>query len=406
MAEEKKRFAFTKRGIAALRVPKGSRRYCYDTKTEGLAICVSPSGVRTFYLYKWLNAKPVRIPLGKWPTLSVQNARDACLKLLGMHANGVDIHAARHAVRHEQTVGGLLGFWIERAKGHKKTWKDDQTLYDRFLAPWATRRLSSIKKADVAALHAKIGTQNGHYQANRVLSLVSAMFGVAGDIGFVGVNPARGVKKFREVKRDRFLTAEELPKFFESLLKEPSPLFRDFFVLAILTGARRSNMEAMAWQDIDLDNAYWRIPESKSGLPVVVALVPGAVAILTARKEATNGSPWVFPAKSRTGHLSEPTAAWRRLLKRAGLANLRIHDLRRSLGSWQAMGGASLSVIGKSLGHTQIATTEVYARLALGVVRTSVESATTAMLAAGKASVGSAGVVLDVSSTEVAADAE
>jgi len=226
------------------------------------------------------------------------------------------------------------------------------------------------------------------------------MFGKASDIGFNGANPAKGVKRFKEEKRDRFLTADELPAFFAALASEPNTMFKDFFLLTILTGARRANMESMAWADIDLEAEFWRIPTTKSGVPVVVPLVAPALAILRQRRKAANGSPWVFPAPSKTGHLVEPWACWRRILKRAKLADLRIHDLRRSLGSWMAIGGASLPIIGKSLGHTQASTTAVYARLSMDPVRDSVGAATAEILKIGKASVGAAGMVIDVASKE------
>ena len=104
---------------------------------------------------------------------------------------------------------------------------------------------------------------------------------------------------------------------------------------------------------------------------------------ITARKEAANGSPWVFPHKTKCGHITEPKNAWARICKSAKLSDLRIHDLRRTLGSWQAAGGSSLHVIGKSLGHRNQATTAIYARLNLDPVRESVNRATAAILAAG-----------------------
>ena len=303
--------AFTKMRLAAIPVPQGKRVYVYDEKTEGLCLCVTPAGTRTFYIYKWMDRRPVRIPLGKFPTLSVEQARTACRKLLGKHADGVDVQQARQAARHEQTVAGLWSFWLAYAEQSKrpKSLSEDKRQYNSFLKPWAGRRLSTIKKADVAALHAKIGKENGKYAANRVLSLVRAMFNKAGDMGFNGVNPAVGVKRFPEEKRDRFLGADELPSFFKALLAE-NATFRDFFLLAILSGARRSNVQSMAWADVDLNAAYWRIPSTKSGVPVVVPLVPAAVAILTARRKITNGSPFVFPSSGRTGHIMDPKAAW------------------------------------------------------------------------------------------------
>ena len=220
------------------------------------------------------------------------------------------------------------------------------------------------------------------------------MFNKASDMGFRGENPAKGVKRFKETKRDRFLERDELPAFFQALLAEPNEALRDFFLLCLLTGARRGNVQAMRWEDMDLTAGRWRIPETKSGVPVVVPLCDPALAILQNRRKAANGSPWVFPGRGKTGHLIGPKSAWARILKRAGLSDLRPHDLRRSLGSWQAMGGASLPIIGKSLGHTQAATTQIYARLQTDSVRASVAAATTGMLEAG-------GVVIDVDSVKL-----
>jgi len=99
-------------------------------------------------------------------------------------------------------------------------------------------------------------------------------------------------------------------------------------------------------------------------------------------RQGSSSSIWVFPGTGVTGHLVEPKKAWKRVLERAGISNLRIHDLRRTLGSWQAKTGASLVIVGKSLNHKSPSTTAIYARLDLDPVRESVERATGAMLVA------------------------
>ena len=233
------------------------------------------------------------------------------------------------------------------------------------------------------SLHAKVGSKNGHYAANRLLALVRAMFNKAPDIGFTGSNPAAGIKKFSEEKRDRFLHGEELRVFFAALAAEPAAILRDFFFVSLLTGARRSNVQTMQWPDIDFQAGIWRIPETKSGRPVVVPLVGVVLHILQARKQGANGSPWVFPSRGSTGHIVEPKAAWKRIIGRAGLSGVRPHDLRRSLASWMAITGTGLPVIGKMLGHTQASTTMIYARLSVDPVRQAAETATAAMLEAG-----------------------
>ncbi len=225
------------------------------------------------------------------------------------------------------------------------------------------------------------GTKHGHYAANRLLALVRAMFNVASAIGFEGHNPTAGVKKFKETSRDRYLQPDELPKFFASLDAEPNETLKDFFRVALFTGARRANVQAMKWDQLDLTAGVWRIPDTKSGDPVLVHLSSVVVEVLKGRKENST-SAWVFATHSKTGHLVEPKTAWRRLLHRAGLADLRPHDLRRTLGSFQAAAGASLLTIGKALGHKSQGATAVYARLDLDPVRTAVDAATALILAA------------------------
>jgi integrase len=143
----------------------------------------------------------------------------------------------------------------------------------------------------------------------------------------------------------------------------------------------------MAWADVNLDLGLWRIPaaQAKAGETIVVPLVPAAVDILNRRRDASESNPWVFPStarkKSASGHFEEPKFIWRRIIERAELSDVRLHDLRRTLGSWMAMGGAGLPIVGKMLGHRQLSTTEIYARLQIAPVRQSAESAATAMLA-------------------------
>lgn len=386
----KNQISFTQTRVAALSQPQAGRTYWYDSKTPGLCVCVTAAGARSFYLYKKIGGRkgrPVRVLLGKFPSMSVDDARNTARDTSNAYAKGRDPQAERQARRHEHTVGGLWGYWLDaHASPHKKesSRKEDQRQYDAFLKPWAGRKLSAIKKSDVQALHARIGRKNGHYAANRVLALLRAMFNKAGDMGYLGPNPAVGIQRFKEVARDRFLTGDELPAFFAALNAEPNAMLRDFFMFALLTGARRANVQAMRWEELDLERGLWRIPDTKAGVPMVVPLVAPAVELLRARREASNGSEYVFPSRGKTGHIVEPKAAWKRILDQAGLQDVRIHDLRRTLGSWQALGGSSLQVIGKSLGHSQITTTAIYARLTVDPVRASVDKATAAIIAAGE----------------------
>jgi integrase len=174
-----------------------------------------------------------------------------------------------------------------------------------------------------------------------------------------------------------------LPSFFRALAKEENETLRDYVLLSLFTGARQANVLGMKWEEIDFRGGVWHIPETKNGTPHLIPLTSESMAILRRRKDQANTlDEFVLATTNKLGHLSHPKTGWKRILKRAGIKNLRMHDLRRTLGSWQAATGASLTVIGKTLNHKSPTSTAIYARLTLEPVRTAVDTATKAILAA------------------------
>ncbi len=387
LVAQRRKFQFTKKAIDALPSPSnGQRAYFYDASIRGLAVAVSPAGKKTYILYRKIAGRPERVTIGPCADLSIQQARRRAEEMNGAIALGSNPAAKRRTVRDEMTLGELFETFLELyAKKHKKSWADDVGVFNLHLSGWRLRKISSIRKIDVVTLHSRIGRTRGQYSANRVVELLCAMFNRArSDWDWQGENPAASVKAFRERKRERFLQGEELPAFFESLAQEQNETIRDYVLVSLLTGARRANVQEMSWPEIKWERATWVVPgeQVKGGETMDVALSPVVLRILETRK-ATSTSEWVFPGRGHTGHLVEPKTAWKRILKRAGLQDLRLHDLRRTLGSWQAATGASLPIIGKSLGHKSLAATQIYARLNLDPVRAAVNLATDAMLLAG-----------------------
>ena len=385
MKEKENRFNFTKKGLETLSLPSaGKRAYYYDTKVRGLGVAVTSKGTISFIVYRKIHNKPERVILGHYPDVSIETARGLASEVNSKIAQGKNPNQDRNKLHDELTLKELFAFYLERhAKVHKKSWKDDVDQYRLYLSPWDKRKLSSLQKTDIEALHARVGKECGPYAANRMLALLGVMFSKAATWGWSGGNPVIGIQKFKEKSRDRFLQGDELPKFFEALANEPNRTLADFFMLSLLTGARRSNMLSMRWEDINFQQAIWRIEETKNGNSQTIALSSEAIKLLNMHSEARE-SEWVFPSStSQSGHLEEPKSAWKRILKQAGLKDLRLHDLRRTLGSWQAATGANSYVIGKSLGHKTQQATAIYARLNLDPVRESVERATSLMLAGG-----------------------
>ena len=370
----KNKFNFTKSDIEKLTLPEKGVITYFDTGFRGLKLYVTANGVKTFFVRKMVNGRDERFILGQYPDLSIQNARDKALLTLSDLANGRNPNEEKKANRAEQKLGDLFIEFMERySKKEKKSWVYDQREIPKFYSDWFKRRLSDIKKTEIQRRHEKIRDENGLYQANRCLERIRAMYNKAIEWGWKGDNPTSGIKKFKEIKRDRFLQPNEAKDFFESLKLEENIIIRNYFYMALFTGARKTNVLEMRWEQIDMQSALWRIPDTKNGEPVVVPLISYAMELL---RSMPRTSEWVFPnSKSKSGHIEDPKKAWNRILRRANIENLRIHDIRRTMGSWEALTGASMLVIGKSLGHKSTSATQVYARLTNDPVRNSMEKA-------------------------------
>ena len=385
----RRRFNFTKKALDALPIPRNAQRaYFYDAQIRGLCAAVSPAGRKTFVLYRKINGRPERVNLGLYPDMSIEQARGKAEQMNSAIAQGENPRDDQRAMKQENTLGEFFEIYLENfAKLHKRTWeKHDVSSFNKHLKHWSNLKLSAIRKIDAVNLHNAIKRNSGPYAANRTLELLSAMFNKAIEWGWEGSNPAASVPAFPERKRERFLQPEELPAFFKALAEEQNETIRDYILISLFTGVRRSNVCAMRWEEISFERATWHIPLTKHGESETVTLSPEALAILETRK-INAVRQWVFPGRGKTGHLTEPKTCWARIIQRAGISNLRLHDLRRTLGSWQAAGGSSLPIIGKSLGHKSLSATQVYARLNLDPVRLSVNKAVASMLVAANGSV-------------------
>lgn len=379
---------FTKDTLAGLPIPtEGKRAYYYDTRVRGLGVCVHPSGNKTFMVYRKINGRPERITIGNINDFSIEQARGKASEINGLIAKGENPAHKHRLSKLEVTLDELFKEYLDRhAKVHKASWKEDERQFTCYLTPWKQRKLSAIRKNDIQKLHQEVGANSGQYAANRLLALLSALFNRAKEYCLWDkANPADGIKKYKEKSRSRFLQADELPRFFQALSEEPNQTARDYILISLLTGARKSNVLSMRWNEVNLELGLWNIPRTKNGESHTIPLVPQALEILNDRF-LNKENEWVFSSNSKSGHLSDPKKAWQRILLRAGINDLRIHDLRRSLGSWQASTGASLAIIGKTLAHRNVNTTAIYARLNIDPVRDAMNKATQAIWDAGKIS--------------------
>lgn len=387
-----RKIGFTVSALDRAVCPSGRGRiYIYDIRTPGLTLLVTEAGAKSFYLYRKINGRPQRIRLGGYPDLSIELARRLASKTVGEIATGVDPMAEKRRARiKEMTVQELWDWYSEHYGAAKRSFKDDKQRYQTHIEPMlAKRSFKDVLHEDVQSLKRKVETTCTGATANRVLALLSVMYSKAAKgLGYTGINPCKGVDRAKEHDRERYLSTDELPKFFAALDDERTPqLWRDFFRMALLTGARCGNLQQMRWAEIDFGGAIWRIPgnKAKAGDVILVPLADEAMAILRRRRENAK-SEWVFESEKKHGVcVHHPQKRWQEIIGRAGIESIRIHDLRRSLGSWMAQGGESLSVIGKTLGHRSLETTTIYARLHLVPVKAAISRAAAAMKAAVEA---------------------
>lgn len=387
-----RKFNFTKKDIEQLRPDKDEKTQYWDTKTRGLYIQVSRTGVKSFYVRRKVHGRSERLFLGRHPELSIEQARTKASLFHASLADGNNLAQARRIELNELTLGELFEEYMERhANKSRKTGSQIQRQFEMGFAQWKNLKLSAITTEDAEFVHREIGASRGQYAANRALELLRALFNKAKEWKhYKGDNPTETVTMYVERSRVRILQADEFKRFFKALDEEEDKDIRDFVKLSLFTGARKTNVLSMRWADIDLKASLWTIPgeQSKNSEAHSIPLTSEETRILKERKGwlAMKGkgqqiSPFVFPGKGKTGHLVEPKRAWRGLLKRAEIENLHLHDLRRSMASWMANSGAHVALIQSAMNHKDLKTTlTVYAHTVKDAERNAREKAHKLML--------------------------
>ena len=390
--ENKKVICFNQHKIDSLPAPTKGRAFYYDSKEAKLYLQITPKGTKTFYLLSRIENSVERIKIGKYPDLKVEKARDMAKLLKAEIAQGKNPLSYKRILKKEMTFEELYEKFLNSyAKTHRKCWKNDKCVIEKHCQSLFPKKISCVTPNIVKTLIQNLSLQS-YNTANAVLERIRLLFNKATEWGlFKGDNPTKGIKPFPKVKRDRFLRPDEI-KDFLTLLGEEKEDLQDLIYILLYTGARKGNVLAMEWAEIDFNLKIWRIPASKSKNKnvMVIPLLDEAIAVLQKRK-STNRSIYVFPSVkgSKSGHLTDFKKSWSafrekwfrfreekyNLPKPIQKSDFRIHDLRRSIASYQALLGSSLLVIGKSLGHKSTAATEIYARLSVEPVKQSMERA-------------------------------
>jgi len=373
-------------------LPAKPKRYTvWDTELPRLGVEVAASGKKRYLLdYTTPEGVRRRMVLAAADTMPPSEARKLARAKLAAVARGEDpIQTKREARKRGMTLSKLWELYEQgyldhprpaARKGHRplteKTRASYRWYWTKYLQPaLGRRRVDSITPEDAEALHQRLGSHSAT-NANRTLALLGSMYTFAEHAKILnrGSNPTRGLVRFEERQRQRFLSAEELARLGKALRdaeeREPWQALAAIRLL-LFTGARKGEVLAMRWDDLDLERGLWNLPTSKTGARPVYLNAP-AVALLTSLPRLY-GCPWVLPGRNPADHFKGLPHPWQRIRRAAGLDGVRLHDLRHSAASVALAGGTPLEVIQKLLGHREARTTSRYAHLAADPVREAAE---------------------------------
>jgi integrase len=374
----------TKSSVEKLPVPLAGEALVWDRDLAGFGVRLAPTGRRTYFVYGRTRAgRQVKLKVGIHGAITAERAREIATVELGKIAAGADPAAERSEAKTAEanrkaipTVAQLCErYMVEYARAEKRprSADGDQSMIDRLVKPrLGGQRVTQIDKAQVQALHRSL--RKTPYQANRLLALLSKMFALAaGDWKLRDDNPVIGIKRFDEARRERYLDADELARLGDALRDHPHPVAAGAIRMLLLTGARKSEVLKMTWDEVEREPGTWVMPSAhnKNKRDFRVPLSPGALLVLDSmRRYRKPDDNHVFPGRAPGQPLVEIRKTWEAVLRVAGIDDVRLHDLRHTFASLLVGGGASLPMIGAILGHTQPATTARYAHLADGPLRT------------------------------------
>ena len=366
----------TKRSVEAI-APSDKPVFLWDDQLPGFGTKVLPNGQRR-YIVKYRTSGGGRAASQRWYTLgthgaiTAEQARELAQQVLAAVARGEDPQGNKFALREAPNVRELWERYVSDHLPRKKesSGHDDRQKWLDYIAPaLGDSKVHDVSRNDVDRLHRKLSDRP--YQANRVIALLSKLFNLAERWGMRpdGTNPCRHVEKYPEERRERYLTAEEMSRLGDSLrdglaAQTESPYMVAAIQLLLLTGGRLNEVLTARWDWVDFERRIIQLPDSKTGRKPLFLSEP-AVEILRGLQALSTsaGSPFIIHGRGKDQPLVNLAKPWKRICERAGLKDVRLHDLRHTAASVGVSQGMNLPIIGRLLGHTQASTTHRYAHV-------------------------------------------
>lgn len=361
----------TKRAVDALKPKAQGDLVVWDTEITRFGVRVKPSGKKSYIIQYRAKGRSKRFTIGPHGVMTADEARKEARSLLATVDRGGDPAAERKRGLKAPTIKELAERYLEEhAKPKKKPsgyYKDKQLLKSLILPEFGGRKVEDLERAEVATFHNRVGAKTP-IQANRTLAVLSKMMTLSEKWGLRpdGSNPCRHVERFKENKRERYLSADELATLGKALSREEvdgrtSPYAIAALRFMLLSGVRVGEALSLRWEWIDVERSCIFMPDSKTGQKVIPL---GAAALdLLESVPRLAGNSYVFAGKMPGKPIHNLRGPWEHIRDIAGLEGVRMHDLRHSWASQAAAAGLSLPIIGAVLGHSEPVTTQRYAHL-------------------------------------------
>lgn len=359
----------TKTGVEAIE-PSTQDVVVWDAALPGFGIRVKPTGVRS-YIVQYRDrdtGASRRMTIGQHGVLTFDQAKKQARALLADAVRGRDPVAERQTKRKAPTLSDLAADYLEKyaiPKKRPKSVRDDRSMLDNIILPrLGSEKVAAIGQRDVESLHAEM--KDRPYQANRVLALLSKVFNLAVQWELRRDNPVKGIQRYQEERRDRWLRDEELQRLCDVLDAHPNQRAANAIRLQLLTGARMGEVLGAKKVDFDLQRGVWRKPshQTKQKRTEHLPLSAQAVTLVSSLVESSPGAEHLFPGNVAGEPVKDLKKFWTSVMRQAGITGYRRHDNRHTYASHLVSSGLSLEIVGRLLGHTNPSTTRRYAHLA------------------------------------------
>jgi integrase len=370
--------------IKTLKCPAGRKKIdFFDTFCRGLFVEVRASGGMTYYQhYRDTRGVLRQIKLGSVENISITDARKASSRLMRQVELGEDPLAQKAELRAVPTFAEFIDEqYLPYVKNYKRSWGTDVSLLKNHLLPrFGKRHLDTITRQDIVKMHADrkaSGAAAG--SANRLLIMMRYIFNLAlrWEVQGIKANPCAGVPLLEvNNKKERYLSQDEAKRLYDAVCESENPMLKFIVPMLILTGARKREVLDAKWTDFDLERRIWRIPTTKAGKARHVPLADGVMNLLATMPRDL---PWAFANPDTGKPYVSIYCAWHTARTKAGLTDVRMHDLRHSFASLLINSGRTLYEVQHILGHTQVKTTQRYAHLSQDTLLAASNAATLAV---------------------------